>query len=458
MIRIERILAPNPSVYTLDGTNTWVIGRDPSVVIDPGPEIGEHLDEVARAAGRVAHVLVTHDHPDHAPAAASFAARVGAPLAAAKLAGAAALRDGATFRAGDDVELVAVATPGHTPDHVAFWIASERALFTGDAVLGRGTSVIDPPEGDLGRYVVSLRSMLALAPRTIYPGHGPVVADARAKLQEYLDHRADRERQIVESVADGPIAIDDLVERVYAGYPRDVLPLAARSVLAHLKKLETEGRVERLGRGDAARWTIADPRACARCGRPVQSRARYCPACNLILLQEAAPPSRRDDRAPVVELVAVDGDREAYVPSLAEADEEVAVRGYLDEGDLLEIRADGRPVGVVLLFDDATTTEIKNIAIAEGHRRAGVGRATIDRIVERAVAAGADRVIVGTAETSHGTIAFYRSCGFRDAGRRFGFFDAYPEPVVEDGVQAHDMVMFERRLGPRGDGPTEADR
>jgi len=119
MIRIERILAPNPGVYTLEGTNTWVVGRDPAIVVDPGPEISEHLDEVARTAGRVAQVLVTHDHPDHAPGAAGFAARVGAPLAAAKLAGAQPIRDGATFRAGD-VEMVAVVTPGHTPDHVAF--------------------------------------------------------------------------------------------------------------------------------------------------------------------------------------------------------------------------------------------------------------------------------------------------------------------------------------------------
>jgi glyoxylase-like metal-dependent hydrolase (beta-lactamase superfamily II)/ribosomal protein S18 acetylase RimI-like enzyme len=459
MIRIERILAPNPGVYTLEGTNTWVVGRDPSIVIDPGPEIPEHLDEVARTAGRVAHVLVTHDHPDHAPAAVGFATRVGAPLAAAKLAGADPIRDGATFRAGD-VEIAAVTTPGHTPDHVAFWIASERALFTGDAVLGRGTSVIDPPEGDLVRYVASLRTMLELGPRTIYPGHGPIVPDGRAKLTEYLDHRDERERQVLDGLAAGPVAVDDLVEHIYAAYPREVLPLAARSVLAHLRKLETEGRAERVGRGDAAPWTLSEPRTCARCGKPVRSRARYCPSCNLIMLQEAANPTepRPSAAGPAVELVEVLGDREAWVPWLLEADEEIPLRRYLNAGELLEIRVEGATVGVALLLRDGSTTEIKNLAIAEEHRRAGFGRAAVEAIVARAAGAGADRVIVGTAEAGQAAIAFYRACGFTDAGRRVGFFDRYPEPVVDDGVQAHDMVLFERLLGPRGAGAREPGR
>jgi glyoxylase-like metal-dependent hydrolase (beta-lactamase superfamily II)/ribosomal protein S18 acetylase RimI-like enzyme len=479
MIRIERILAPNPSVYTLEGTNAWVVGRDPSIVIDPGPDdLPEHQDELARAAGEVAHVLVTHDHPDHAPGAAAFAARVGAPLWAAKLAGAEPIRDGATFRGGG-VEIAAVLTPGHTPDHVAFWIASERALFTGDAVLGRGTSVIDPPEGDLARYVASLRRMLDLGPRTIYPGHGPIVADGRAKLEEYLGHRDERERQVLDALASGAASIDEIVERIYEGYPRDVFPLAARSVLAHLKKLETEGRVERVGRGDAAPWTLSEPRACARCGRPVRSRARYCTSCNLIMLQEGAPevtvgstlPGTAENPATVeapatVELVEIAGDREPWVPLLLEADEEIPLRAYLDDGDLLEIRAggvtgddaSGGTVGVVLLFTEGSTIEIKNLAIAEPHRRRGFGRAAIELIVERAAEAGAERVIVGTADTGYDSLAFYRACGFTDAGRRLGFFDTYPEPVILDGAEAHDMVMFERILGPRGTGPTEPGR
>jgi ribosomal protein S18 acetylase RimI-like enzyme len=355
------------------------------------------------------------------------------------------------FRAGD-VEVTAVLTPGHTPDHVAFWAASERALFTGDAVLGRGTSVIDPPEGDLVRYLASLRAMLELGPRTIHPGHGPVVVDALAKLVEYLDHRAEREREIVTHLEDGASSIDELVERIYHGYPPEVFPLAARSVLAHLKKLEAEARVERVGRGDDAPWSLATPRSCARCGRPVRSRSRYCDACNLIMLQEGAPP------VPAVELIEVTGDREPWVPSLLEADEEEPLRAYLDDGELLEIRADGATAGVVLLLREGDTVEIRNLALDEAHRRRGIGRAAIEQVAERAVTAGADHLIVGTAETSTDAIAFYRACGFADAGRRPGFFDRYPTPVIEDGVQAHDMVMFERVLGRRGVGARDPER
>ena len=285
MLRIVRVLAPNPDVYTLEGTNTWVVGAEPSIVIDPGPDIPAHLEEVARAAGSVAAVLVTHDHPDHAPGAAAFAANVGAPLYAFRLDGAEHLRDGQAVRAGT-LKVTVVHTPGHTGDHVVYWLAEEGALFTGDAVLGRGTSFIDPPEGDLAKYLRSLERMRDLGPRTIYPGHGPVVLDAKAKLEEYLAHRAEREDQVLAAMADGPRTVDAMVERIYADYPVDVHPLAARSVLAHLLKLESEGRAQRKGKGDDATWSVSTPRSCARCGRPVRGRAKLCGPCSLAVLQD----------------------------------------------------------------------------------------------------------------------------------------------------------------------------
>lgn len=293
MLPIVRVLAPNPSAYTLDGTNTWVVGEAPSVVvIDPGPDDPAHLDEVALASGGdVSAVLVTHDHPDHAPGAASFAARVDAPLYAFRLAGAEHLRDGQQLQAGE-VALTAVHTPGHTSDHMAFHLPSEGALFTGDAVLGRGTSFIDPPDGDLVQYLRSLARMQELAPRTIYPGHGPVVLEAAAKLQEYLDHRAEREEQVVEAISHGPRTVTDIVGEIYAAYPSEVHELAARSVLAHLLKLSMEGRAAQKGRGDDARWEAVAPRSCERCGKPVKGRARYCGTCSLILLQEGTADSR----------------------------------------------------------------------------------------------------------------------------------------------------------------------
>jgi glyoxylase-like metal-dependent hydrolase (beta-lactamase superfamily II) len=286
VLRILRVLAPNADVYTLDGTNTWIVGEDPAVVIDPGPEIPSHLDEVARTAGRVGVVVVTHDHPDHAPGAATFAASVEAPLLAYRLEGAEHLRDEQVVRAGG-VALTVVATPGHTSDHVAFFEPTAGALFTGDAVVGRGTSFIDPPGGDLAQYLRSLRRMQALGARTIYPGHGPVVLDAPAKLQEYLDHRARREEQVLASLAEGPATILSMVDRIYVDYPPDVRPLAARSLLAHLLKLEGEGRVTRRGRGDDAGWSRTEPKTCERCGqRPAIGRTKLCGPCSLAVLQD----------------------------------------------------------------------------------------------------------------------------------------------------------------------------
>ena len=287
MLRIVRVLAPNPSVYTLEGTNTWVVGQDPSLVIDPGPDDDGHLDEVARTAGRVGAVLVTHDHEDHAPGAAAFGARSGAPVYAFRLKGAEHVRDEQVITVGA-VTLVALHTPGHSSDHVVFHLPAEGGLFTGDAVLGRGTSFIDPPDGDLSQYIRSLKRMQELVLRALYPGHGPVVLNAAAKLQEYVGHRAEREQQIIDAMAAGAGTIDAIVGTVYSGLPVDVRALAGRSVLSHLLKLEGEGRAKRSRKTEDAEWALSVPKECARCGRPVKGRARYCASCSLVILQEGS--------------------------------------------------------------------------------------------------------------------------------------------------------------------------
>ena len=237
----------------------WLVGRDPCLVIDPGPADLDHVGRVAR----VAAILLTHHHPDHAPGAALLARQTGAPvLSLHPEPGEEAIDDGASIAAGD-VVLRAVATPGHTADHVAFHDAARSGLFTGDAVLGRGTSVVDPPEGDLIAYLRSLHTMIGLAPSTLYPGHGPVVHKGQAKLDEYLSHRALRERQILRGLQDGPRSPDELVPAIYAGYPPELHPAAARSVLAHLEKLEREGRVVRLGAPGGDRFALSTQRRSA---------------------------------------------------------------------------------------------------------------------------------------------------------------------------------------------------
>jgi glyoxylase-like metal-dependent hydrolase (beta-lactamase superfamily II) len=285
MLPILRVLAPNPGVYELEGTNTWVVGPAPAIVIDPGPDVPSHLEEVARTAGRVGAIVLTHDHPDHAPGAMPLAEMTRAPIHAARPPEAGTpIRDGQVVSSGG-ASLRAVATPGHSSDHLAWWLEDERALFTGDAVLGRGTSVIDPPEGDLAAYLRSLRKMRDLGPRTIHPGHGPVVLRGVEKLEEYLAHRQERERQIVEALATGPRSVDELVATIYAAYPADVRPLAARSVVAHLLKLAGEGRVDDTTKDGVKRYVVVEPRACARCGRPVKGKGKYCGPCSLAILQ-----------------------------------------------------------------------------------------------------------------------------------------------------------------------------
>jgi glyoxylase-like metal-dependent hydrolase (beta-lactamase superfamily II) len=255
--RVLRVLAPNPGPFTLEGTNTWVVGSDASLVIDPGPEDQNHLDAVLQAAGRVAAVLLTHRHLDHASGAGALARVTGAPVYAASPGeDAQAATDGDRIeRAG--VRLEVVAAPGHSPDHLVFFEPATRALFTGDAILGRGTSVIDPPEGDLTDYLRSLERMRGLTPRVIFPGHGPVVERAMEKIEEYVDHRRQREEEVLRGLLRNPRTPQDLVPEIYAGYAKELYPAASRSVLAHLLKLEREGRVVRSGQGD--QFALSEP-------------------------------------------------------------------------------------------------------------------------------------------------------------------------------------------------------
>jgi glyoxylase-like metal-dependent hydrolase (beta-lactamase superfamily II) len=251
---VSRVLAPNASSMTLDGTNTYLVGAPGSgqaVVVDPGPADEGHLAAVeavlAARDARVVAVLVTHHHGDHAEAASPWGARFGAPVAAA--AASVAGPRGQLLTAGDRLRLAGttigvVGTPGHTADHLAFRLES-GAVLVGDHVLGRGTSVVTHPEGDLVAYLESLRRVHDLGPSALYCGHGPeLTVDPGAVLDYYRAHRAYREDQLLAALIRGPRSVDQLVAEVYAEVPRELWPSAGQSTRATLAKLVAEGRVE----------------------------------------------------------------------------------------------------------------------------------------------------------------------------------------------------------------------
>lgn len=286
-MRVVRVLAPNAGPFTLEGTNSWVVGTPPSIVIDPGPEDAGHLDAVLGAAKEVGVILLTHQHPDHAPGAARLSALTNARIYAFRPENdQRPLRDRQTIVVGD-AKLRAVHTPGHSSDHLAFWVEEAAYLFTGDAVLGRGTSVVNPPDGDMTSYLASLQTMRGLAPRVLYPGHGPIVFDGAAKLEEYLRHRELRERQVLKALEEGMTTPAEMVPGIYGGdIPESMFPAAERSLLAHLLKLEREGRIARTGPTGGGRFAIVPPRKCERCGRRAAPGSRFCDIHALAQLQE----------------------------------------------------------------------------------------------------------------------------------------------------------------------------
>jgi len=247
--RARGVLAPNPDVMTLDGTNTWVL-REPdserSVVVDPGPQIEAHLDAIAEAAGDVQLVLLTHGHLDHSEAARSFAERVGCPVRALDprhRLGDEGLGHGDVVSV-DGLEVRVVGTPGHTGDSLSFVLPQERAVLTGDTVLGRGTTVVAHPDGQLGAYLDSLHRLHRLAEAqevtVVWPGHGPVIENALDVLDFYLAHRAERLEQVREAlqqVGETDNVPRRVVEIVYADVDPVLWGAAELSVRAQIDYL-----------------------------------------------------------------------------------------------------------------------------------------------------------------------------------------------------------------------------
>ncbi|MFF9101454.1 MBL fold metallo-hydrolase [Streptomyces rubrogriseus] len=255
--RAVNVLAPNASAMTLDGTNTWILAEpdsDLAVVVDPGPLDDAHLrhvvDTAERAGKRVALTLLTHGHPDHAEGAARFAELTRTNVRALDP----ALRLGDEGLAAGDVigvgglELRVVATPGHTADSLCFHLPADRAVLTGDTVLGRGTTVVAHPDGRLGDYLDSLRRLRSLTAddgvHTVLPGHGPVLEDAQGAVEYYLAHRAHRLAQVETAVEDGHRTPGEVVAHVYADVDRSLWPAAELSVRAQLEYLGEHGIVQ----------------------------------------------------------------------------------------------------------------------------------------------------------------------------------------------------------------------
>jgi glyoxylase-like metal-dependent hydrolase (beta-lactamase superfamily II) len=261
---ISRVVADNPGPFTFKGTGVYIVGNKDVAVIDPGPDDASHVDALKRAleGRRVTHILVTHTHSDHSPAAKPLKEWSGAKTYAFGPHGSGKLDDGVRVEEGGDMQFApdvrvkdgeiirgngftfeCVFTPGHTSNHMCYALKEENALFTGDHVMGWSTTVVTPPDGDMAQYMASVKKLMARSDATLYPTHGAPVTDPKPFLAAYLEHRLDRERQILACIREGLPTIPQMVARMYADVDKRLHPAASRSVLAHLIQLEQEGRV-----------------------------------------------------------------------------------------------------------------------------------------------------------------------------------------------------------------------
>ena len=260
---VARATAPNPGMMTGPGTNTYLVGTDELVVVDPGPDDAGHLDALAElGAGRIRWIVVTHTHPDHAPGAAGLAMRTGATvLGYGERDGfvpSRAVGEGFELRC-PGVTLRALHTPGHASNHLCWLLVGEQMLFSGDHVMQGSTVVIAPLDGDMAVYLASLRRLLTLDPAvaTIAPGHGALIVDPASVVAGIIEHRLARERIVASVLSEARRAtVDELLPTVYADVRDELLPMARQSLWAHLRKLEADG----VARGDDpaqidAAWT-----------------------------------------------------------------------------------------------------------------------------------------------------------------------------------------------------------
>lgn len=266
--RVRRITAPNAGVMTGPGTNSYLVGESELALVDPGPAIDEHIEAIVTQFGaQLRWVIVTHTHRDHSPAARPIAERTGATLVGNVIAndghqdetftGARAVAQDDRIE-GPDFTLRALLTPGHVSNHVCWLVEEDRLLITGDHVMGGSTVVIVPPAGDMADYIDSLRRMLDYDIDTIAPGHGDVIGDVEAEIRHLIAHRLKREQKVVDALqALGTAELERITPVVYDDVDPKLHGWAARSLHAHLIKLEREGRAWQ----DGERWALCRPAA-----------------------------------------------------------------------------------------------------------------------------------------------------------------------------------------------------
>jgi len=259
---IRRVIANNPGPFTYLGTGTYIVGHGKVGVVDPGPALDDHLDAILEATRgeTITHILITHHHSDHSPLARPLAAKTGAVIYGCAVAtrpveGEVKLEAGyddftpdvsvcgGAMIAGEGWTLEAIPTPGHTSNHICYALREENALFSGDHIMGWSTTVITPPDGDMGDYLASLELVKARNFSTLWPTHGPPIRDVTPFIDAYIEHRRDRERQIVAQLAAGETTIKSMVPKIYAAVDSRLWPAAAHSVLAQIIELVRTGRV-----------------------------------------------------------------------------------------------------------------------------------------------------------------------------------------------------------------------
>jgi glyoxylase-like metal-dependent hydrolase (beta-lactamase superfamily II) len=278
---IRRVTAKNPGPFTFKGTGTYIVGQGEVAVIDPGPDDPAHLEAIlaAVAGERVTHILITHHHSDHSPLAGALKAATGATIYGCAVAGHEVEDTGEVkMEAGHDLDfrpdvslcgggavsgpgwtIEAIPTPGHTSNHICFALKEENCLFSGDHIMGWSTTVITPPDGDMGDYLASLAAIEARHFTTLWPTHGPPIREVDAFIAAYTAHRHERANQILRALEAGPARIRDLVPRLYADVDPRLWPAASRSMLAAILYLSGEGKIVALDdAGSDSEYRLAD--------------------------------------------------------------------------------------------------------------------------------------------------------------------------------------------------------